>query len=380
MRRLANRELARHAEHRNQMESSLKRSATRMRGRMPSQFRLDLSVAPGNAREFDLWRGGMSPLFALDAADAEARSSFAVQMTSYQFADVAIVSGRSSAATFERTAPLIARSGVDNISLVVYAEGGCAFDAEGRAAEVRAGDVCFLDLSRPSSLRSPNYESLTLILPRDALQPYLADLDGLHGRVLQKKNPLNAMLVGHLQTLFAEASALSLADGRAAVNGTAALIAAFAGPSANGRDVIARSESAASMVSFRRFIEANLHDPELGPEFICRKLGVSRAKLYRTFEPMGGVSSYIQQRRLGRAHQLITDPAHAHQRIGVIAARCGFGSISVFSRAFRQAFGLPPTEMREALERAEFADVVFSGEAGFGTMSRWLLGLDTGGR
>jgi AraC-like DNA-binding protein len=330
------------------------------------------SRAPALARkrEFDLWRSGMSPLFAMDAADARARSAFGAQLTSYQFADVAIVSGHASAATFERTAPLIARSGIDNI---------CALDAEGRAVEVHAGDVCFLDLSRPINLRAPDYESLTLILQRAALQPHIADLDSFHGRILQKNSPLNTMLVGHLRTLFAEAPMLSSADGRAAANGTAALIAAFAGPSDKGRDAIARSESAKSLLTFRRFIETSLHNPELGPDFICRKLGVSRAKLYRAFEPMGGVSSYVHQRRLARASQLITDPAHAHERVGAIAARCGFGNVSVFSRAFRQAYGMPPTEMRDALERAELADTVFSGEVGFGTMSRWLLGLDVVG-
>jgi AraC-like DNA-binding protein len=346
---------------------------------MPSQFRLDLSVTPGNAREFNLWRSGMSPLFEMDAADIAARSSFGAQLTSYQFADVAIVSGYSSAARFQRTAPMIARNGIDNISLLVYAEGGCALDAEGRASEVHPGDVCFLDLSRPIALRAPSYESLTLMLPRAALESQIADLDSLHGRVLQKNSPLNAMLVGHLRTLFAEAPMLSAADGRAAANGTAALIAAFAGPSDKGRDAMARSESATSLLTFRRFIETNLHNPELGPEFICRKLGVSRAKLYRAFEPMGGVSSYIHQRRLARACQMITDPAHAHERVSAIAARCGFGNVSVFSRAFRQAYGMPPTELRGALERTELTDVVFSGEAGFGTMSRWLLGLDVVG-
>jgi AraC-like DNA-binding protein len=346
---------------------------------MPSQFRLDLSVTRGNAREFELWQSGISPLFTLDAADADSRSSFTAQLTSYQFADVAIVSGFSSAATFKRTSPLIARSGIDYMSLVVHSEGGCALNADGRAAEVRVGDIGFIDLSRPTSLRAPNYESLTLILPRAALEPYVADLDSLHGRILQKSNPLNAMLVNHLQTLFAEAPRLNAPDGRAAAKGTAALIAAFAGPSQNGRDAIARSESAMSMLTFRRFIETNLPDTELGPELICRRLGVSRAKLYRAFEPMGGVSYYIQQRRLMRAHQLISDPGHAHQRIGAIAAQCGFGNVSVFSRAFRQVYGMPPTEMREALERDELADGAFSGEAGFGTMSRWLLGLDTAG-
>jgi AraC-like DNA-binding protein len=352
----------------------LKRSATR--ARTPSQFRLDLSVTPGNAHEFDLWRNGMSPLFELDAADARARSSFGVQLTSYQFGDVAIVSGFSSAARFERTAPMIARSGIDHISMVVHAKGGCALDADGRDVEVQTGDVCLLDLSRPTALRAPDYGSLTLILPRAALQPYIADLDGLHGRILQKKTPLNAMLVNHMQTLFAEAPLLSSTDGRAAANGTAALIAAFAGPSANGRETIARTESATSLFALRRFIETNLHHRELGPDFICRRLGVSRAKLYRAFEPMGGVSSYIQQRRLTRAHQLIRNPVYADQRIGAIAAGCGFSNVSAFSRAFRQAYGISPTEVRDPPGRNELADVTLSGEAGFGTMSRWLLGLD----
>jgi AraC-like DNA-binding protein len=355
----------------------LKQSSMRARGRMPSQFRLDLSVEPGNAREFDLWRSGMSPLFAIDAPDAEARSSFGAQLTSYQFADVAVVSGRSSAATFERTAQHIARSGIDNIALVVYAEGGCALGVEGRAAEVHAGDVCFLDLSRPISMTAPDYESLTLILPRVALQQHIADLDGLHGQILKKTSPLNAILVEHLRTLFEAAPLLDATDGRAAANGTAALIAAFAGPSANGRDTISQSKSMTSLNTVRQFIEANLDRLDLGPDFICRQLGISRAKLYRVFEPMDGVSHYILQRRLTLAHRLIANPSNAHHRIGAIAARCGFANISVFNRSFRQSYGMSPTEVLGAFDRAEPADVRFSGESGFGTMSRWLLGLDT---
>lgn len=357
----------------------LKRPSNRTGGGRPSQFRLDLSVKPGNAREFDLWRSGMSPLFTMDAPDAGARSSFGAQLTSYQFADVAIVAGRSSAAKFQRTAQNIARGGIDSIGLLVYAEGGCALDVEGRTAEVQAGDVCFLDLSRPISLKAPDYESLTLILPRAALQQHIADLDGLHGQILKKTSPLNAMLVGHLRTLFEAAPSLDSTDGRAAANATAALIAAFAGASANGRDTIAQSKSMTSLNTIRRLIEANLHKLDLGPDYICRQLGISRAKLYRVFEPMDGVSHYILQRRLALAHQLISNPVNGHHRIGAIAARCGFANISVFSRSFRQSYGMSPTELLRAFERAEPADISFSGEGGFGAMNRWLLGRDTMG-
>jgi hypothetical protein len=89
----------------------LKRSAIRARSEVPSQFRLEVSVAPGNGHEYDLWRSGISPLFVLDAPDAETRSSFGLQMTSYQFADVAIAAGRSSAANLKRSASMTALSG-----------------------------------------------------------------------------------------------------------------------------------------------------------------------------------------------------------------------------------------------------------------------------
>ncbi|TAJ68545.1 MAG: AraC family transcriptional regulator [Phenylobacterium sp.] len=359
------------------MESGL-RSAEGMRGRMPSQFRVDLSVTRGNAREFELWRDGLGPMFAMDALDATSRSSFAIEATGYQFSDVAIVSGRSSAALFRRDPLTIARGALDHISLLIYTEGGCALDIEGRSTEVQAGDVCFLDLSRPVTLRAPDYASLTLILPRATLQPYVDDLDTLHGRILRKSRPLNAMLVSHLEKLFAEAPALNAADGAVAAKGTAALIAAFAGASDDGRDVIARSNSAATLLTFRRHIENHLGDLDLGPGSLYRRFGVSRATLFRAFEPMGGVGRYILQRRLERARRLITDPAGAHHRVGAIALQCGFGNASVFSRAFQRAFGVSPTELRAAVGRDGFSEAAFSGDQGFASMGRWLLGLDSG--
>ncbi len=358
------------------MEGPL-RSADGMRNRTPSQFRVDLSVTPGNAREFELWRDGLRPLFAMEALDAASRSSFAIEATSYQFSDVAIASGRSSAALFERAPLTIARSGLDHICLLIYTEGGCELDIEGGSTEVHAGDVCFLDLSRPVALRAPNYASLTLILPRATLQPYVADLDALHGRILRKSRPLNAMLVNHLQTLFAEAPTLDEADGAAAARGTAALIAAFAGTSDDGREVIARSNSIVTLLTFRQHIEKHLGDLGLGPESLCRRFGVSRATLFRAFEPMGGVRRYILQRRLARSRRLLTDPACADHRIGSIALQCGFGNTSVFNRAFQGAFGMSPTELRATAGSGEFSEAALSGDQGLASMSRWLLGLDS---
>jgi AraC-like DNA-binding protein len=201
-------------------------------------------------------------------------------------------------------------------------------------------------------------------LPRALLAPLVVDLDALHGRILQRSKALNAMLARHLGAPYDEAPVLAAKDAGAAAHGTAALVAAFAGT---------------SLQAARRLIKANVPEPDLGPEFLCQLLGMSRAKLYRLFEPIGGVGAYIQQRRLTRAYHALTDPAQAHLYVGIIAARCGFGSASVFSRAFRQAFGQSPTDLRATHHHPDADNTNHADDNAFTSMRRQLLGMGQGG-
>lgn len=348
--------------------------ASRTTRRSPNK--VSLSIDAGDAREFDQWRSGYSPLYEMDAESVTARTSFRAGVTAYNLADVVIIDGYSSAATLRRTAQTIARSTVDHIGLTLHSEGGCSLDIEGRAAEVHPGEMFFLDMTRPSTLRTSDFKSLTLVLPRTLLAPHVTDLDSLHGKILPGTSPLNQMLAAHMRMLSAQAPALDIPDMHAAARGTAALVAAFAGASVDGRELISQMAVGASLETCRRMIEANLHDPDMGPDFLCQKLGVSRAKLYRMFEPLGGVSQHIQRRRLMRAYQTFVDPAHARERISTIAARCGFTNVSAFNRVFRQIYGMSPTELRIAAASAELDEAELSGDRALRTMKRWLHGPD----
>jgi AraC-like DNA-binding protein len=92
------------------------------------------------------------------------------------------------------------------------------------------------------------------------------------------------------------------------------------------------------------------------------------------------VRRYIQQRRLTGAYQRLTDPVHASERIGTIAAGYGFGNDSAFSRAFRETYGMSPTDLREASRSGKPADLSCGRDREFITINRWLLGLDVAGR
>jgi AraC-like DNA-binding protein len=97
----------------------------------------------------------------------------------------------------------------------------------------------------------------------------------------------------------------------------------------------------------RQIVARNLAAPDLGPAKLGRELGMSRSKLYRLFEPVGGVAAFIQKERLRKAMELLN--AGSEQRpICVIATEVGFPDHSTFSRAFRREFGVSPRDVRES--------------------------------
>lgn len=91
-----------------------------------------------------------------------------------------------------------------------------------------------------------------------------------------------------------------------------------------------------------RFIEENLEDPNLSTRLLLDRFGVSRATLYRMFEPLGGVRNYLTHRRAASALFFISG---SEGRRGFVQAACerfGFSSPANFNRTVQRLFGNSP--------------------------------------
>ena len=114
-----------------------------------------------------------------------------------------------------------------------------------------------------------------------------------------------------------------------------------------------RADSAGPQIDFvlreriRQAIRRYLRLPQLGPRFLCRRLSISRSKLYRLMDAKGGVAHYIQRQRLLEAHALLSD-LRVERSITAIADELCFADASRFSRAFRREFIASPSEVRAA--------------------------------
>jgi AraC-like DNA-binding protein len=92
-------------------------------------------------------------------------------------------------------------------------------------------------------------------------------------------------------------------------------------------------------------IAANL-GADLSVDVLASVAGLSRAHFSRSFASMTGLppAEYVQQRRMRRAARLLT--ANREMSIKEIAALCGMPENNYFSKVFRKAYGISPTEFR----------------------------------
>jgi AraC-like DNA-binding protein len=270
-----------------------------------------------------------------------------------------------------------AAPGIDHLGICLVLSGTIDLLSNGARAQAMAGDIVLLDLHAPVELiRSSEGETtseLTLWISRGRLPAAFLNRGGIEGQIIRSAGPGTAVAAAALQALLSQIKRTTAAEMDELVTGVVALIAPVIALSPTARANTGRSAVAAPLGSFTtiaRFIEANLASRELGIEKIIRTFGLSRASLYRLFEPVGGVACYIRTRRLVRARNELTAPGLQDRRIGTIAYRAGFQSIPAFNRAFREAYGETPRGARKPEGGPVFATAP---RGRMGILARWLL-------
>ncbi|MCM2472309.1 helix-turn-helix domain-containing protein [Rhizobium sp. CG5] len=108
---------------------------------------------------------------------------------------------------------------------------------------------------------------------------------------------------------------------------------------------VRRDHSVSRIETACHYIDAHLAAADLGAERLCRVLAVSRRKLYYLFEPFGGVSRFIRERRLAACHRILRQGEDA-RLISTLAYDHGFSDPAHFSRLFRARYGYSPKEAR----------------------------------
>lgn len=260
---------------------------------------------------------------------------------------------RTTPVAYIRRSIHLARGGDDHYQIQLLLEGALR-----GPVTLGKGDLGVHDTGYSSKIElraaAPGQHAHVLVwlVPRILLAPLVSFPEGLRGLRFAASEPYTHLLAAHLKEVWDRAPHCTRAEGEASVASLLALLAAGLRP---GREKSASTSVAAHATqrnAIKRYLERSVVSvgaAELDMRQLSRRFGLSRASLYRLFEPDGGLVTYLRSRRLHRAARLLVSPAHRHLRILDIAIDCRFSSETSFIRSFRREYGISPGELRASI-------------------------------
>lgn len=287
-----------------------------------------------------------------DLSTTRSADDFRARTSALHLGGALLLESQMTELSFRHSRLHVARANVDHYQVHLKLSGSLYREVGPRRSVMRPGDIGISnmgDVEHAVSLPRPGRRTshqITLVLPRALLASLLAAPDSSGGVVIPGDQPYGRILRGHLLSLWRNAAGLSLAESESAIGSLAILLAGALRNAPGTEQRLARAEAAALLVEIKRYVERRLDPPGPSTDAVCRAFGISRASLYRLFEPDGGFFRYLRERQLRRAFATVNSPSHRHRLIIDIALEHGFQSESAFIRAFRRAYGITPGELR----------------------------------
>ncbi|MFE1412315.1 helix-turn-helix domain-containing protein [Streptomyces sp. NPDC058746] len=247
----------------------------------------------------------------------------------------------------------------NHVYLAVHVRGPVTVVHERAESLLEPNDLVFCDPARQHLLQfGEDCRMIFFRVPRCYLGVTEPELNRMLGVPVRGKEGIGALASDFLTALAAEAelrrSTIGDRSARTAVHLLSVLVMELLSADATDEADDASGAVNAMLSRIHAYIEEHLMDPDLSPESIARAHHISVRYLQKLFQnDCSTVSQWVRRRRLefcrielGRSHRRITVAAVAH--------RWGFSSPSHFSRTFRGAYGMSPSEW-QALAASAFA-------------------------
>jgi AraC-like DNA-binding protein len=320
---------------------------------------------------------GLAPVFALPAMPACIVSSNLGSegdaAVAWNLGEMIILRHSGAQPVDRRTAEMARADQMDHYRIVVsFAREGATVILDDTPVPLVNGEPLLLDLARAATIQFSGGAAVQAFVPREMLDELLNAPRELHG--LRLVGASATVLAMHLRSLATCLPEMTEAQAPFAVTATLHMVvAALASTPELPQAMRPRIESPLLRQACR-YIELHLGEPTLAAADVCAAMKVSRATLYRVFEPYGGISAHIRERRLARIHEVLCE-GRDRRPLARIAEDHGFENSAHFSRAFRQQYGHCPRDAARlnAADRAPAAAVDESHHAN--PLTRWLRAL-----
>jgi AraC family transcriptional regulator, positive regulator of tynA and feaB len=226
-------------------------------------------------------------------------------------------------------------------AVLLVVEGQAEITQADRACKLDAGQFTLVDGLQPFNADMPSaYKKIIFQLPRQAVVSRHIGIESRTALPNDVERPGNRLFRDFVLSVSRSADSVSFAERRTLLSASIEMLGLVESESA-AHNRLPRLERAIAE------IEINLGDPDLSPDWVARRLGLSRRHTDAIFELTGmSVSAQIWERRLVRSATELASSRNAECKIIDVAFSCGFRDPAHFSRAFRKRFGLTPSQWR----------------------------------
>jgi AraC-like DNA-binding protein len=222
---------------------------------------------------------------------------------------------------------------------------------DGREATLLPGDMAIYDTGRPYSMAfEDTFESMVLIFPQELVNVPAEAIAQLTAVRLSADSAIGQIVSPFLRQLGGSLDHFNGHSGVRIAHNTLDLISTLLYTELDLDNAAKQDTNFGLMSDIQIFIEQNLGHHELTPAAIAAHHYISTRRLHYLFQAEGTtVAAWIKTRRLERCRRDLQDPSLANETVTAIAQRWGFVEPAHFSRTFRAAFGLSPTDYRRTL-------------------------------
>ena len=249
----------------------------------------------------------------------------------------------------ERTPELIARDDRAHFKVSLMLSGTGLLIQDHREAVLSPGDLAVYDTSRPYSLVfDEDFRTMVVMFPRHLITLPPDMVGQLTAVRIAGNEGLGAVVAPYLTQLAANLDQLAGSTGARLTHSALDLVTTVLTHEL-GLDGASSDPHRVLMQRIRDHIDRNLASTELSPASIAAAHYISTRHLHGLFQEQGAtVSTWIRTRRLEQCRRDLIDPVFGDRPVAAIAARWGFVDAAHFSRAFKSAFDISPSEFRAA--------------------------------
>ncbi|AXL11573.1 helix-turn-helix domain-containing protein [Microbacterium foliorum] len=307
------------------------------------------SVSTLIARNISEFRAAVSESFVPLQVSTSGADQFRGVIRGASVDEVHVNEVRATSHVVERTPELIARSDRSYFKLSLMLAGTGMLIQDDREAVLHPGDLAVYDTDRPYSLVfDDDFRTMVVMFPKHLIS-LPADMVGQLTAVrISGQGGLGGMVVPYLTQLAGNLDQLAGTTGARLAHSALDLVTTVFTREL-GLDGVSADPHRALVQRIRSYIDRNLASTDLGPASIAAAHFISTRHLHGLFQEQGvTVSTWIRTRRLEQCRRDLLDPMLADRPVAAVAARWGFVDAAHFSRAFKTAFGISPSEYRAA--------------------------------